>query len=227
MIIPKHIFRIIEKLQNELETLFEKNPESEELFVSLQETKQIKKELIEKSGSLFEYDDEYIIMFNIMAAIYEVTPFNLLSPTSIKKIFYDCQVDPELEFALNQAEIVHPRMKNEVSRVISFLETAPATNWCQEDISSDYKIFKLVSKPKYDKIKEKGNAAIDLSFGFKYLKIIYVEADTSLHLGYTINKAKSHLIERMGAEKFYEQIDLFYHWFKLGKTGTYYIYVPR
>lgn len=226
MIIPGHIFRIVEKLQDELKSLFETNPENEDLFVSLQETKQIKRELLEKDGSLFEYDDEYVIMINIMAAIYEVIPFNILPSTSIKRIFNDCQIESELEFALNHAQIAHPKMNNEICNVINFLENNLANNLRYEDTFSDYKLFKLISKIKYDEIKQK-SFVTDLRPEFKYIKILYVETDTSLHLSYAAKKAKSHLIEKLGEEKFYEHINFFSRWFKLGKTRTYYIYVPK
>ena len=182
--------------------------------------------MAEQKGELFESDDDYINMLNIMEAI--IGTSYELGGDAAKRVYKEVVIDPELCFALNHARVVHPRMKIEVDEMIRFLEEQPNLYWSQDDDSLNFKVFKYVNtKNRWHQVINKLSGK-DVSGNFKYLKIAFLENQTSSYFPEGIALGvKEHLVEKMGQDWFDARREAFKKWFKLGKKGTYYIYVPK
>lgn len=226
MIIPRYVRNMAERIQIELEKQIQENWNKDESKYSLESIKKIRQQMIEKKGKLFESDDDYINMLEIMTAIIK-SSYALSAPAS-DRVYYEVEIEPELYFALNHAKAVHPRMKEELDSIIKFLEDVPNSVWTQYDAYAHFRIFKLVkTKNQWNKLM-KNLSGKDISFNLKYLKIGYVSTETHwLFLEGIALKAQNHLVNKLGKDGFESKREAFETWFRLGTTGTYYIYVPK
>lgn len=226
--LPQHIRR---KIQN-IELGFHRQGDRFHSYTrSLNRLQNLQNQLRNQKGDLFTSKDDYINIFNIMTAIINLCD-ELYYP-HLRAVFTDVEIEEELSFALNHARLVHPRMKKEIDIIIKFLEDVPYSSWGQTDEFDDFKIFKLVkTKYQWNKIMAKTNGR-DFSTGntcpdFKHLKIGYSYNETSYYNPTGIAaKAKDHIIETYGQDFFESNRKAFKQWFKFGRTGTYYIYVPK
>ena len=148
---------------------------------------------------------------------------------ALKRIYEEVEIEPELVYALNHARIVHPTMRKEIDNIAAFLEEVPNRVWIQDDEYADFRVFKFVkTKKQWEKIMEKFSGTDLGDCTFKYIKIGYVENETCLYsLEGVAQKAKQHLEEKLGKDGFYAKRKAFKKWFRIGRTGTYYIYVPK
>lgn len=226
MIIPTHVWRMTERIQKELEKQIQENRNTVESKCSLERIKEVRQEMFEKKGKLFENSDDYINMLEIMTAIIQ-SSYALLAPGS-DIVHQEVEIEPELYFALNHAREVHPRMKNELDRIIGFLENVPTSVWCQNDEYENFRVFKYVkTKKSWNRLMKKLSGS-DITYDLKYLKIGYVTTITSSFFpkGITL-KARNHLVNKLGTDGFEAKRKAFEKWFRMGSTGTYYIYVPK
>ena len=227
VIIPEHIWKLAENIKYELERQLEEGGNIVEVKNSLNIIKEVRLEMLKEKGKYFENEDDYINMLEFVSAMIQ-SSYALWDP-ALKRIYEEVEIDPELVYALNHARIVHPTMRDEIDNIATFLEDVPNSVWSQDDECADFRVFKFVkTKKQWERIMEKFSGT-DLGISsLKYLKIVYVENETNLYsLEGVAKKAKQHLEEKLGKDVFYAKRKAFKRWFRIGRTGTYYIYVPK
>ena len=226
MLIPQHVQNMATRIQIELEKQIQNDFNTVESKYCLEQIKNIHEQMLNQKGNLFESDDDYINMLAIMTAILKSS--TALYYPGLDIVYKEVSIEPELSFALNHASITHPRMSKELSIVINFLQNPSISSWSQDDEFIDFKVFKLVKTKNEWNGLMKELSGTDLAPDFKHLKIGYVEVETTSFFPKGIAlKAKDHLISKLGKEGFDAKRKAFKKWFKIGATGTYYIYVPR
>lgn len=233
IMIPKHVKDMAEKTKIEIQRQLEEYPLTEiSLKHNLKAINDIQCELSNQIGKSFIDEDDYINSMKIMEDIMELSE-GLLG-NAIDRIYTDIEIQPELSFALNYARAIHPKMRKELDAVIQFLEEVPKSYWGQKDSCDDFKVFRLVkTKNKWEKIiREYSGEDLGINLrnmpDFKYIKIGYVSSETCIYnLTDIAESAREHLIMKLGEEGFERKRRAFERWFRIGKTGTYYIYVPK
>lgn len=230
--IPKHIQEMVKVIEVELEEQLKEEWNIEMTKYKLRQIRDIRNQLQTQDGKLFEDKDEYSNSIGIMEAIMDSC--SELPIKALNKILITVEIEPELSAALKHAQMVQPRMRKEIDTIISFLENVPNSSWGQRDSYDAYKIFKLVkTKNEWDEIMKKCSGQ-NLGVGmtdmpdFKYVQIGYVKTETiSYDLRSASEKAKKDLIRQYGQEYFEDKRYAFEKWFRIGRTGIYYIYVPK
>lgn len=227
MIIPEHIWKLAEDIKYELERQLEDGGNVAAVKNSLNVINNVRKAMLKQNEKYIENEDDYINMLEFVEAMIRAS--DALWVPALKRIYEEVEIEPELVYALNHARIVHPRMRKEIDSVIAFLEEVPNCIWSQDDECADFRVFKFVkTKRKWERIMEKFSGTDLGSRSLKYLRIGYVENETGLYAVEGIaKKAKEHLEEKLGKDGFYAMRKPFKKWFRIGRTGTYYIYVPK
>ncbi len=229
--IPQHIRRKIQNIEFGLQEQLKGNCHEGLTEHCLRLIQDVQTQLKKQKGTLFKSSNDYINIFNIMKAI-EESCYELYYP-HLSTVLIDVELEEELSFALNHARAVHPRMRQEIDRIIKFLEDVPLSSWGQVDSFDKFKVFKLVkTKKQWEKIIQKNDGS-NLSINntipdFQYVKIWYTHTETnSYNPSGTAKKAKDYIIKKYGKDFFESKRKFFEEWFRIGRTGTYYIYVPK
>ena len=229
--IPQHIRRKIQNIELGLQEQLKGNCHEGLTEHCLRLIHDVQAQLDKQEGNLFESSDDYINIFNIMKAIEE--SYSELYYPHLATVLIDVEIEEELSFTLNHARVVRPEMRQEIDRIIKFLEDLPLSSWGQEDSFDKFKVFKLVkTKRQWEKIiqnNDGSNLGINNTIpDFQYVKFWYTYAETnSYNLSGTAKKAKDYIIQKHGKDFFESKRKLFEKWFRIGRTGTYYIYVPK
>ena len=227
MIIPEHIWKLAENIKYELERQLEEGGNVAAVKNSLNVINNVRKAMLKQNEKYIANEDDYINMLEFVEAMIRASD-SLWSP-ALKRIYEEVEIEPELVYAINHARIVHPRMRKEIDSLIAFLEDVPNGVWSQDDAYADFRVFKLVkTKKQWNQIMEKFSGTDLGSRSFRHLRIGYVENETGLYAVEGIaKKAKEYLEEKLGEDGFYAMRKPFKRWFRIGTTGTYYIYVPK
>ena len=230
MIVPQHVFSILEKLEKELEEQRKEFRQDIPTNYHLAQVKRAQEELKVQShqqyNSKYYYSDMMELMYDVVRAS------KILDEEAAQRIFEEVSIEPELIYALNQANLVHPYMVKELNLMSDFLKAAANLSWGHIDREARFREFKLVkTKEQWNRYLKKGGYDLGANFqnayNFKHLRICYVPTQAPSYLTGVAEKAYQRLVSEFGEEGFDKYKEAFELWFRIGTKGIYYIYVPR
>ena len=230
MIVPQHLFPILDKLVKELEKQSTEIRNDVPALYHWAQVKRVQEELQIQNDQRYNSQYYYVDMMELMYDV--IRAAKILSEDSAQRVFEEVTIEAELIYALNHANLVHPNMVKEINLMSDFLKTVPHISWLQVDSKVRMREFKLVrTKEQWNRHLKNGGYDIGTNFqnayNFKYLRICYVHTDAPSYLTGVAEKAYQMLVSKVGEEVFAKYQEAFNLWFQIGAKGTYYVYVPK
>lgn len=240
--IPKHISDLLTHLKSKLSI----DPISPTNRFYYNELREIERDLNNYSSNTFHDKDLFVEIMKIAERIISLE--NQVSEyTFVPKkpsVIWDVEIDSDLKNKINLAQSTSPSLQYDLEGLALFIRNQPSTALDCIDSFCDFKEFKLLPISGDGRIAELSR--IEKSFGksavcidhlpetgeLKRIELWFFEETTGSSYKPTgiAKEVKQHLMKvyEFETEDDFDAIrDAFELWFRIGRKGIYYVYIPQ
>ncbi len=239
--IPKHISDLLTNLKSKLAM----DPISPTNRFYYHELCEIERKFENFSTNASKSRDTFVEIMTLTRCI--ISLVNQISEyTFVQKnpsLIWNVEIDSDLKNKINLAQSINPSLRNELEALSNFIRNQPSTALDCIDSTCDFKEFKLL--PISDDGRMTELSRIEKQFGqtaicidhlpetgkLNQIELWFFEEITGSSYKPTgiAKKVKEHLMNayEFETEDDFDAIrDAFEMWFKIGKKGIYYVFVP-